>query len=179
MADGSMQHSELTGFAPGEGTRRDLRQAFGQFATGVTVVTVRTPQGPVGMTANSFSSVSLDPPLVLWCPAKDSSRYAAFAAAPHFAVHVLAAGQEEVAIAFARRGDAFAGLDVAENAEGVPLLRNCLARFECSTEALHDAGDHALMVGRVAQVAMRDGRPLVFCQGVFGAFDMGGQKANE
>jgi len=175
MPDGSFQPQHASRIVPGPETQKDLRRAFGQFATGVTVVTAQTDTGPVGMTANSFSSVSLDPALVMWCPAKSSSRYAGFAAASHFAIHVLGAEQEEMALGFARRGDAFDGLDLRHNGAGVPLLQNCLARFECRTHALHDAGDHAIVLGAVEMAEMRPGAPLIFCQGAFRAFDKGPQ----
>ncbi|MCV3273996.1 flavin reductase family protein [Roseobacter sinensis] len=171
MADGTRQMAALDGFAAGPDTQRQLRSAFGRFATGVTVVTAQTPDGPIGMTANSFSSVSLDPPLVLWCPAKSSTRYAHFIAAQHFAIHVLGTEQEEIALGFAKSGTAFDGLDVTQTAEGVPLLGDCLARFECTTDQIHDAGDHAIVVGRVRAAAFREGDALIFCQGRFTRFD--------
>ncbi|MEE4187244.1 MAG: flavin reductase family protein [Roseobacter sp.] len=148
-----------------------MRDCLGRFASGVTIVTARTDRGFVGMTANSFTSVSLSPPLVLWCPAKSASRYSAFADASHFAIHVLRTDQEAVARAFARSGDAFDGLQVSANAEGVPVFDACLARFECETFALHDAGDHAILVGRVRRAALAEGTPLVFSQGAFITFD--------
>ena len=157
-------------FDPASGDTRAFRAALGQFGTGVTVVTCATADGPLGITANSFSSVSLDPPLVLWSPAKSSSRYPFFAAASHFAIHVIAADQFDLAADFARSGDAFGAHDWEDGAHGVPLLANCLARFECSQEALHDAGDHSIVVGRVSRVAMRDGVPLLFVGGRYGAF---------
>jgi flavin reductase (DIM6/NTAB) family NADH-FMN oxidoreductase RutF len=85
-------------------SERDLRDALGRYATGVTVVTTMTPHGPLGMTVNSFSSVSLDPPLVLWSPARKSSRFPAFEASSHFAIHILAADQRPLAEHFARNG---------------------------------------------------------------------------
>lgn len=171
MADGSMHLNPLCGFDLTAQTQRQFRDTLGRFATGVTVVTAQSPQGPIGMTANSFSSVSMDPPLVLWCPAKSSSRYPHFAKAAHFAIHVLGGEDEALAMAFARAGDAFDGLDLEFNAQGVPLLTNCLARFECSTHQIHDAGDHAIVVGRVTSAAFREGEALVFSQGQFRRFD--------
>lgn len=171
MPDGSMQLNPLLGCDLSDPTDRALRNAFGRFATGVTIVTARTPSGPIGMTANSFSSVSMEPPLVLWCPAKNSSRYDAFAAAEHFAIHVLGADDEALALAFARRGDAFDGLDLEYNDNGVPVFDRCLARFECATHQIHDAGDHALVLGRVRSAAYREGEALIFSQGLFRRFD--------
>ncbi len=172
MPDGTMQITPFQGFEPTPDTQRQFRDGLGRFASGVTVVTARTPDGGIiGMTANSFSSVSMDPPLILWCPAKTSSRYAIFEQAEHFAIHVMSAEQQAVALGFARSGTAFDGLDVQINAFGVPLLNDCLARFECQTNALHDAGDHAIMVGRVRSAAFREGEPLIFSQGQFRQFD--------
>lgn len=101
---------------------KPLRSAFGRFATGVTIVTVQTPDGPLGITANSFSSVSLDPPLVMWSIAKHSSRFAPFADAEHFAIHVLAREQDHLCWRFAKSGRDFSGVELAFNPEGAPLL---------------------------------------------------------
>lgn len=148
---------------------RELRQAFGHYATGVTIITCQDASGsPVGMTANSFSSLSLDPPLVLWSLAKTSSNYAAFSAARHFAVHVLEAGQQELATRFATKDvDRFAGTTVAAGQGGAPLLPDFHARFECATHALQDGGDHTIIVGRVLDVQVREGAPLLFYRGKF------------
>ena len=160
----------MTRFTPGPATERQFRDALGAFATGVTVITCRTGAGPLGITANSFSSLSLDPPLVLWSPAKFSRRFNAFAEASHFAVHVLGADHFALCRAFAREGDAFDGFDWSEGAHGVPLLEHCLARFECTQVACHDAGDHAIVVGAVTAVATTAGEPLVFAKGSYGRF---------
>ena len=149
---------------------RALRDAFGRFATGVTIVTTTGTDGPVGFVANSFSSVSLDPPLVLWSPARASSRFAVFAGATHFAIHVLEAGQADWMARFARGGSGFDGLDHSVTAEGLPALSGALARFDCVQEAMHDGGDHAIIVGRVLRLTVRDGAPLVFSQGRYGGF---------
>ncbi|KAA9009358.1 flavin reductase family protein [Histidinibacterium aquaticum] len=149
---------------------RAFRDALGSFATGVTVVTARGEEGPVGITANSFASVSLDPPLVLWSPAKQSSRFPAFRAAEHYAIHVLGAHQQGICDGFVRARDAFEGTDWTESPEGVPLLPGCLARFECRLEAAHDAGDHVILVGRVLRAAHGTGEPLLFQGGRFAQF---------
>jgi flavin reductase (DIM6/NTAB) family NADH-FMN oxidoreductase RutF len=171
MPDGTLQMTPLQGFEPTLENQRMFRNGLGRFASGVTIVTARTEAGFIGMTANSFSSVSMEPPLVLWCPAKSSSRYRFFAHATHFAIHVLGAEQEELARAFAQSGTAFDGLDVDTNAQGVPVFSDCCARFECVTHQVHDAGDHAIMVGRVTTAAFREEEPLIFCKGGFGRFD--------
>ena len=166
LADGAMMGE--TEFAPTE--VRALRDAFGRFATGVTIITIPGIDGPLGFVANSFSSVSLDPPLVLWSPARASSRFAAFAAAEHFAIHVLEAGQAAWMARFARGGSGFAGLDHSMTAEGLPALTGALARFDCARHAVHDGGDHAIILGRVLRVSLRSGAPLVFSQGRYGRF---------
>ncbi len=157
-------------FDPAGADPRAFRNALGQFVTGVTVVTCATNDGPIGITANSFASVSLDPPLVLWSPAKDSQRYPFFMATERFAIHVLRRDQGAICRGFARSADAFDTAEWRESPEGVPLIEGCLARFECSTEAQHDAGDHSIVVGRVLRVTTQPGEPLIFAAGVFGAF---------
>ena len=124
------------------------------------------------MTANSFSSVSLEPPLVMWCPARASSRHAIFAGAGHWAVHVLGAEQLETCLRFTRGGAQFAGLDRVLSPEGVPVLPGVAARFDCETHAAHEAGDHTVMIGRVLRVTVAGpgDHPLVFAAGRFGQF---------
>lgn len=160
----------MQSFTPGPETARALRDALGRFATGVTVVTAMTPEGPVGITANSFASVSLSPALVLWSPAKVSSRFAVFEAAEHFAIHVMGADQRDLAAHFVRHGYDFAGIDWAEGPGRAPLIGGTLARFACARRAAHDAGDHVIVVGEVLDAAFRDGEPLVFSQGAYGRF---------
>lgn len=147
-----------------------LRAALGRYATGVTVVTTEAADGPVGITVNSFTSLSLDPPLVLWCPAVASARYAVFAAARHYAIHVLAADQLDICRRFARDGRDFSGLDVEPTPEGAPALPGTLARFDCAAEALHPGGDHAILVGHVLRAVTRPGDPLLFWGGRYGDF---------
>jgi flavin reductase (DIM6/NTAB) family NADH-FMN oxidoreductase RutF len=164
----------MTRFEPGPDTARAFRDALGRFATGVTIVTCKAPDGgPLGITANSFSSVSLDPPLVLWSPARASKRFAAFEAAKHFAIHVLADDQHHVCHGFANEGSHFETLDWHSGAHGVPLIDGCLARFECSRHAVHDGGDHAIIVGRVNAAKVAEGMPLIFAGGAYGKFSSG------
>lgn len=160
-------------FVPGPGTERLFRDALGAFATGVTVVTARGPLGPLGMTANSFTSLSIDPPLVLWAPARASKRFDALAGANRFSIHVLEAGQRDLALHFARQGHDFKLSGLEETADGVPLIPGCLAVFDCAREAVHAGGDHAIVVGRVLAARHRLGQPLVFQSGRFGGFDAG------
>ncbi|WP_337268305.1 flavin reductase family protein [Oryzifoliimicrobium ureilyticus] len=157
-------------FVPNGNTGDEFRRSLGRFATGVTVVTTATGNGPLGMTANSFTSVSLDPPLILWSVAKTSSRYVFFSEATHFAVHVLAKEEAAIAVRFAKSGSAFEGISWIGNEEGVPIINGTLARFECSIAARHDAGDHTILIGHVLRAAHREGDPLCFSQGVFGGF---------
>ena len=162
MADGN---ASPTTFIPTADNARLFRRALGTFTTGVTIVTCRTEAGPLGITANSFSSLSLDPPLVLWSPARSSGRFQAFHDAPHFAIHVLADTQAALCDGFARAGDIFDGVDWAADDTGVPLMEGCLARFVCTRHAVHDGGDHAIVVGHVRAVTIGAGAPLVFARG--------------
>ena len=157
-------------FNPADDNSRAFRDALGRFGTGVTVITCDTPTGPLGITANSFASLSLDPPLVLWSPAKSSSRYPFFLAADRFAIHVMGADQKSVCNGFARSGDAFAGLDWHRGTGNVPLIDGCLSRFECTKVAEHDGGDHTIVIGRVDQVTSQPGAPLMFFGGGYGGF---------
>lgn len=151
---------------------RDLRDAFGCFATGVTVVTAVRPDGhPVGITANSFTSVSLDPPLVLWCIARSSPSVAAFATGSAFAITVLAERAKDVALHFAGRSAAkFADQSGADSTHAPVVPGNHLCRFECVVEALFEAGDHYVVLGRVLAFDRREGEPLAFHGGKFGRF---------
>ena len=152
---------------------RDLRDAFGLFATGVTVVTAVAPNGePVGTTANSFTSVSLDPPLLLWCLANSSSTRAAFHVGAPFAVHVLAHDQRDLALHFARRSRDKFEVDGHWRAEPAPpQVADVLCRFECSVSEVHPAGDHVIIVGEVMTVTRQEGSsPLAFFSGCFGSF---------
>ncbi|PTX02030.1 flavin reductase family protein [Pararhodobacter aggregans] len=162
--------TEPPSFVPGPGTERDFRDALGAFATGVTVITAQSAIGPLGITANSFASLSMAPPLVLWSPGRFSRRFDAFVEAGHFAIHVLGAEQFELGRHFARQGHDFDLPGVAVNAQGVPVLPGCLAVFECAREAVHDGGDHAIVVGRVLAARHRRGVPLVFHRGNYGGF---------
>jgi flavin reductase (DIM6/NTAB) family NADH-FMN oxidoreductase RutF len=145
--------------------QREFRNAMGHFATGVTVVTTTTPEGPLGMTVNSFASVSLVPPLVLWSPARESDRFAAFEAASHFAIHVLPRYGRALAERFADSGTDFAGLAFAPGHGGVPLLDDFCARIECRHAAKYDGGDHLIVVGEVLRMVERDLPPLIFQRG--------------
>lgn len=172
MADGGVL-TRMPAFQPTKETERDFRNALGRFATGVCVVTTETADGPMGITANSFASVSLDPPLVLWSPARASRRFDAFAAAQLYAIHVLGDDQDALCQRFSKAGRDFDGLDWEAGPSGAPLIAGCLARFECSLAAQHDGGDHLIVVGRVTGVEHRDGAPLLFSAGRYGCFTGG------
>lgn len=143
---------------------RDLRQALARFVTGVAIVTAADPDGtPFGLTINSFSSVSLDPPLVLWSLSCRSSRREAFLAAGHFAVNVLGAGQQELSARFAHPlEDRFGGVEWSSGLGGAPVLAGCIAAFECAAAGHIPAGDHLILLGRVERFEHRPGTPLVF-----------------
>ena len=166
MSDAPVPPSEYrTGSDP-----RTLRDALGCFATGVTVVTCLDSAGkPVGLTANSFTSVSLDPPLLLVCIAKDAASADAMVGASHFAVNVLQTEQRPASIRFAtRHEDRFGPNDWLPGEYGAPVLDQSLGVFECAVHAVHDAGDHHLLIGRVVK-ARFDGAldPLLYFRGSY------------
>ena len=146
---------------------RALRDTLGAFATGVTVVTALDEDGSaVGLTVNSFNTVSLEPPLVLWSLSLVSPNLPAFRAARHFAVNVLAADQQAISERFARRNsDKFAGVDWQGGLGGAPLLAGCCATLECRNEAQHAGGDHLIFIGRVERFARQARAPLLFYGG--------------
>ncbi len=144
-----------------------FRRALGRFATGVTVVTTRTSAGRIeGLTANSFSSVSLDPPLVLWSLRRNAPSLAGFLEAGCFAINVLGTHQRRLCRHFATpHPDKFADVPHRPGLYGCPLIENAIARFECRTEKVIEAGDHHIFLGRVERATHSDGEPLVFSAG--------------
>lgn len=155
-------------------TSLEFRTACGRFATGVTVVTALGADGsPVGVTINSFSSVSLEPPLVLFCLDRGALSFAAFEAAKSFAINVLSDDQQALSERFAQQGaPKFGDLDLMQWDTGCPILKGCLANLECLTDAVHDGGDHIIVVGRVCRLAVSDaGRPLVYYAGRYAGLD--------
>ena len=141
-----------------------LRHCLGQFATGVTVVTCKDAEArPCGITANSFSSVSLEPPLVLWNIAKSSNSLAAFLNARHYAFHILSSEQEDLSQHFARTDHTrFERIDYESSPEDVPILPGCLAVLHCSTRETIDCGDHHIIIGEVDRFDLGSGEPLLF-----------------
>ncbi|OHC65303.1 MAG: hypothetical protein A2045_09815 [Rhodocyclales bacterium GWA2_65_20] len=148
---------------------RSLRDALGEFATGVTVVTARGADGqPVGVTVNSFASVSLDPPLVLWSLGLQSPALAVFESCSHYAINVLAADQVEISQRFSQsQSDRFAGIDLKVGAGGTPILPGCCAWFECRNEMRHAGGDHLIFVGLVENFRREAKPPLIFHGGCY------------
>jgi flavin reductase (DIM6/NTAB) family NADH-FMN oxidoreductase RutF len=146
---------------------KTFRQCLGRFATGVTVVTCCDRDGhPCGITANSFSSVSLEPPLVLWNIAKVSNSLEAFLEAGHFAINVLSDRQQDISVHFARSDHTrFNGIEYSMSGDGAPILPDTVALFECRTREIHDCGDHFIIVGEVTAYSARDGQPLLFYGG--------------
>ena len=155
---------------PPDFSAREFRASLGMFATGVTVVTARTAEGErVGLTANSFNSVSLTPPLVLWSLARSAGSMAAFSNGLHYAINVLSADQQALAERFAAKGlDRFAGVAFTEGGNGAPLLDGAAATFECFNRSQYAEGDHIIFVGEVERCAHRpDASPLLFHGGRF------------
>jgi len=150
---------------------RQFRSALGAFATGVTIVTTRTRTGAdVGLTANSFNSVSLNPPMVLWSLAKSARSLPAFLESDYFAVHVLSASQEPLSHTFATRGaDKFSGLALERGPGGIPLLPDCSARFQCRTAFKYEGGDHVVFIGEVEAFDHFNRLPLLFHGGRYAA----------
>jgi flavin reductase (DIM6/NTAB) family NADH-FMN oxidoreductase RutF len=149
---------------------RDFRRAMGCFATGITIVSTLAPGGArIGLTVNSFSSVSLDPPLVSFCLARSASRYAEFMATDHYAVNVVGAAQQAFSSKFARTGEGDWGDLPMETWEtGAPILPGAIANIECTVHDRFDAGDHVIMVGRVLRLRTDpDVPPLLYYQGAY------------
>ena len=153
----------------------EFRRVLGHYPTGVTVVTAACPGGPDGMTIGSFTSVSLDPPLVSFCPGHDSDSWARMRDVGSFCVNVLSAEQAGVSTTFASKGeDKFRDVLTRVEATGAPVIEGCLAWIDCRVEAIHTAGDHDIVVGRVVALGVADGGsespsgPLVFFKGAYG-----------
>ena len=169
--DGAMP---LESFVPGPGMERDFRSALGRFTTGVCIVTAAYEDAGIGIVANSFTSVSMEPPLVLWSPAKASRRHDAFVSAETFSIHVLADTQEDIAQTLAKDAFGFDSLHWHMEPDRAPKLLGALARFDCTTYARHDAGDHTLILGEVQRVTVTEGQPLLYASGRYARFTNGG-----
>lgn len=147
--------------------QKKFRTALGKFPTGVTIITTRDPSGiAVGVTASSFNSVSLNPPLILWSLGRDSATLNSFCAAEGFNVHVLGNHQSDLSNTFARTGsNKFAGLNIDDPCSPYPLLPDYAALFRCKTKHQYDGGDHIIFVGEVQSFDTRDVEPLIYCGG--------------
>ena len=144
-----------------------LREAFGQFPTGVTVVTAVAGDGtPVGFTANSFSSVSLDPPLLLVCPGRSMNCFSIFETCRNFAVNILAEGQQDISNTFAKeQGDRFSEIVWRQDPTGMPLIDGAAVQFSCTTHQVVDAGDHIILIGAIGTVVTSEHPSLGFVSG--------------
>jgi flavin reductase (DIM6/NTAB) family NADH-FMN oxidoreductase RutF len=149
-----------------------FRDALGRFLTGIAVVATHTPGGKrIGMTINTLVSVSLDPPLVLYCLGRESMDYETFASATSFAFNILKEEDEEISNRFIVRGDdRFAGIETDVSVSGAPVMRNALAVIDCKRERIVEAGDHLIVMGRVVDVRSSEGKPLAYFKGGYGKF---------
>lgn len=149
--------------------QREFRDTVGCFATGITVITtVDEDNNPVGLTANSFTSLSLDPPMVLFCIDRNVASFDAFHANRHFAVNILSADQQEVSKRFAKSGpEKWSGVEFETWSSGCPILTDCIANLECEIDSVYEGGDHVILVGVVRQMACHDGElePLLYFRG--------------
>ena len=143
----------------------EFRFALGKYTTGVTIVTCNGKNGPIGITANSFSSLSLSPPLVLWSPAKASKRHDTFLKAEKFIIHIAGEHQIELCKSFSKSADGGSEMDWNFNDQGEAFIKNCSARFECTKYSHFDGGDHSIIVGEVKKFETTDQKPLVYLEG--------------
>ncbi|MGK9055041.1 flavin reductase [Xaviernesmea oryzae] len=163
--------SLIEGGEPSEDPKA-FRRTLGQFATGVTVIATEHQGRPVGVTANSFSSLSLDPPLILWSIARTSRSFSAFSAASHFCVSILGEYQIDVSQKLSSsKEDKFCDVSWRSGIGGSPVIAGAIATLECSTFAVHDGGDHIILIGRVLQHRRYPGRALLYAQGQYGVAD--------
>lgn len=148
---------------------RNFRNALGMFATGIAVVTTRTPEGdPIGLTINSFNSVSLEPPLIVWSLANQLPSRAIFENCEYYAINVLAEDQEPLSRLFSTRSDdKFGSLDVDTGVGGIPLLKGCCARFECRNTVRHPGGDHVVFLSEVLNFDRQSLPPLIYHGGAY------------
>lgn len=165
--------TDLSPSDPDGADARAYRRAMGAFATGVCVVTVDGPEGPVGMTVNSVTSVSLEPRLLLWCLDDSAERAGAFLDGRPFSVHVLGADEADWADRFSRGDCRLSADEIGRSATGAPVLGGALARFDCVLHELVPMGDHQILVGRVTHFEAREGAGLTFFRGRYGRIQEG------
>ena len=161
--------------APAEAAAAGFRQVLGHFCTGVTVITTAGSLGPAGFACQAFAALSLEPPLVLFCPSRSSATWPVIEQAGHFCANVLADGQQDLARRFGTSGAGkFAGVGWTPSPSGAPVLDGALTWVECAVEAVHEAGDHFLVTGRVTALGeCRAARPLLFYRGRYAATEPG------
>lgn len=150
---------------------KQLRNVLGHYPTGVTIITAMDTAGsPFGMTANSFASVSLDPPLILWSVGAEGSGHDIFVEAEHFCVHFLSQEQEDLSSLFAdKQENRFENIDWSPGKLGAPLLPGCMCRIQCTREAVYPGGDHSIILGKAVYIeSTQEKKPLVFHQGQYG-----------
>ena len=143
----------------------DFRSALGKYVTGITIVTCNGNNGPIGITANSFSSLSLSPPLVLWSPAKASKRHDTFLEAEKFTIHIASEDQIELCKSFSKSANGDSELIWTYNDEGDAFIENCSARFECLKYNHFDGGDHSIILGEVKKIETTKLKPLIYLDG--------------
>ena len=156
---------------------REFRNTVGCFATGITVITtVDEDRNPVGLTANSFTSLSLDPPMVLFCIDRKVASFEAFHANRHFAVNILSVDQRDISQRFAQSGpEKWSGVEFETWSTGCPILSDCVANLECEVDSVYEGGDHVILVGIVQSMASCDGElePLVYFRGKYANLETG------
>jgi flavin reductase (DIM6/NTAB) family NADH-FMN oxidoreductase RutF len=143
----------------------EFRFALGKYVTGITIVTCNSDNGPIGITANSFSSLSLSPPLVLWAPAKASKRHDTFLKAEKFTIHIASENQIELCKSFSKSARGGSEMNWDFNDQGEGFIKNCSAHFECTKYSHFDGGDHSIIVGEVKKFETTDHKPLIFLGG--------------
>jgi 3-hydroxy-9,10-secoandrosta-1,3,5(10)-triene-9,17-dione monooxygenase reductase component len=144
---------------------KEFRSVMGCFMTGVTVVTANFKNKKIGITANSVSSVSLDPPLVLWSLSKSSQKHIIMTSVKNYAINILSKSQKQVATQFSQTKEPFSGLDIYFSVSGVPLIKNSVAILECEQHAVYDGGDHSIILGLVTSFNESKHEPLTFFKG--------------
>lgn len=171
MSDKNLIHKVVNSKLDSDGFRA-YRNSLSAFTTGVAIVTTRTPEGEkVGLTVNSFTSLSIDPPMVLWCLGKKSKSVPLFQKSRPFTVSVLTAGQQHLAEIFSsQNNDRFKDVALAGDPTGAPIIDGCLSWFECKVDNIFDGGDHHIIVGEVSRFGRQDEKPLVFQNGEYKFF---------
>ena len=148
--------------------QQEYRSAMSRFVTGVTVVTANGPDGPIGITANSFASVSLEPPLVLWSIANNSRKHLTMTSVENYAINILSESQKNIALEFSGSTKSLKQTDFSIGFSGVPIIKDTVAVFECKRHIVYDGGDHSIILGLVKFINDNELDPLIFFNGGFG-----------